>query len=271
MFRAELRFVRSELAMVFRRRRNVVLLVIVGLVPILISVAVKLGSHAQRGASIFGSITDNGLFAALAAFLVVSPLFLPLVVSVVAGDCVAGEANTGTLRYLLVVPVGRSRLLGVKLASIVAWCLACVTVIAVVGALVGLALFPSGELTLLSGHVVSYASGLGRLVLVALYVAVSAVTVGAIGLFVSTMTEVPIAAMAATLTLTIVSQVADAVPQLDRIHGWLPSHYWLAWVDLLRDPIVTDQLRTGLLVALGYVAFFVALAWARFGGKDVTS
>jgi ABC-2 type transport system permease protein len=269
--RLGLRLFRSEVGMVFRRRRNIVLLVILGLVPVLIGVAVKASGHDGRGASIFGSITDNGLFAALAAFLVISPFFLPLVVSVVAGDTVAGEANTGTLRYLLVVPVGRSRLLGVKLAAIVVWCLACVTTVALVGILAGLALFPSGELTLLSGRTVSYGSGVARLALVVVYVALTVVTVGAIGLFVSTMTEVPIAAMAATLVLTIVSEVADAVPQLSSIHGWLPSHYWLQWVDLLRDPVITHDMTTGLLVTLGYVAFFVALAWARFAGKDVTS
>jgi ABC-2 type transport system permease protein len=132
-------------------------------------------------------------------------------------------------------------------------------------------LFPSGRLTLLSGRTVSFVDGLGRLLLVAGYVAVTAVTVGAIGLFVSTMTEVPIAAMAATLTLTIVSEVADAVPQLGPVHGWLPSHYWLRWIDLLRDPMYTTNVITGLLVTLAYVALFVSLAWARFGGKDVTS
>jgi ABC-2 type transport system permease protein len=266
-----LRFLRSELAMVFGRRRNLALLLILSLVPVLISVAVKLGGHPHRGGTIFGGITDNGLFAALAAFLVVTPFFLPMVIAVVAGDAVAGEASTGTLRYLLVIPVGRSRLLGVKLAAVAAWTLACVTTIAIVGVLAGLVLFPAGELTLLSGRVVSYGDGLGRLVLVLLYVTGTALTVGAIGLFVSTMTEVPLAAMAATLTLTIVSEVADAVPQLSAIHGWLPSHYWLSWIDLLRDPIVTHDMTTGLWVALGYVAFFVSLAWARFGGKDVTS
>jgi ABC-2 type transport system permease protein len=265
------RFLRSELRMVLGRRRNQVLLVILGCVPVLIAVAVKASGHQETGNSIFGGITDNGLFAALAGFLVVSPLFLPLVVSVVAGDAIAGEANTGTLRYLLAVPVGRSRLLAVKLCAIAIWCAVCATTIAVTGLLAGLMLFPAGRLTLLSGHTVSYGVGLGRLVLVVLYVSVGAVTVGAIGLFVSTMTEVPIAAMAATLTLTVVSEVADAVPQLSRIHGWLPSHYWLQWVDLLRDPVYPDDMTTGLLVTLGYVAFFVSLAWARFTGKDVTS
>lgn len=258
--------------MMFRRRRNLALLVILALVPVLIAAAVKAsGTGPRDGGSIFGGITENGLFAALAAFLVISPLFLPLVISVVAGDAIAGEANTGTLRYLLAVPVGRSRLLGVKLAAVVVWCCTCVLAVAATGVLAGLVLFPAGRLTLLSGRTISYADGVGRLLLVAGYVAVTAVTVGAIGLFVSTMTEVPIAAMAATLTLTIVSEVADAVPQLSAVHGWLPSHYWLAWVDLLRDPVFTRDIVTGLLVTLAYVALFVSLAWARFGGKDVTS
>jgi ABC-2 type transport system permease protein len=265
------RFFRSELGLLFRRRRNLVLLVILALVPVLIAVAVKAGGAGRHAGSIFGSITDNGLFAALAAFLVSSPLFLPLIVSVVAGDAVAGEASTGTLRYLLVVPVNRSRLLAVKFAAIVTWCLACVAAVAATGVLAGVLLFPAGRVTLLSGRTVSYLDGLGRLLLVGGYVAACAVTVGAIGLFVSTMTEVPIAAMAATLTLTVVSEVADAVPQLSAVHGWLPSHYWLRWVDLLRDPVYTDGITTGLLVTLGYVALFLALAWARFGGKDITA
>lgn len=266
------RFLRSELSMTFRRRRNVVLLVILGLVPVLISIAVKLTSApVGRDGSIFGGITDNGLFAALAGLLVISPLFLPLVIAVVAGDSVAGEASSGTLRYLLSVPVGRSRLLVVKFVAAFVWGVACVALVAVTGLLAGLVLFPAGRVTLLSGTTVSYPEGLGRLVLVAGYVALTVAAIVAMGLFASTMTEVPIAAMAATLTLTIVSEVADAVPQLSSVHGWLPSHYWLRWIDLLRDPMRTAGVTTGLLVTLGYVAVFTSLAWARFGGKDVTS
>jgi ABC-2 type transport system permease protein len=259
------------LALVFGRRRNIALLAVLALVPVLICVAVKADRESAPGGSIFGGITQNGLFAALAAFLVSGPLFLPIVVSVVAGDAVAGEASLGTLRYLLAVPVSRARLLAVKLAAIVTWCLACVAVVAVTGLLIGLILFPSGEITLLSGRTVSYADGLGRLVLVAGYVAGTALMVGALGLLVSTLTEVPVAAMAATLTLTVTSQVADAVPQLGAIHGWLPTHYWLQWVDLLRAPMRTADIGTGLLVTLGYVALFLSMAWARFAEKDITS
>jgi ABC-2 type transport system permease protein len=237
---------------------------------VLIAVAVRVKGQDSGGGSIFGGITQNGLFAPMAAFLVLSPLLLPLAIAVVAGDAVAGESSAGTLRYLLAVPSGRTRLLAVKFAAILIWCLAGVVVIALAGMVIGAALFPSAELTLLSGRTVTYAAGAWRLLLVAGYVAATVAMVGALGLFVSTMTEVPVAAMAATLTLTVVSEVADAVPQLASIHAWLPTHYWLRWVDLLRDPIENSGLTHGLLVTLGYVAVFVSLAWARFAGKDVT-
>jgi ABC-2 type transport system permease protein len=265
------RLLRSELAMVFRRRRNIALLTIFALVPVLIASAVKASGHPGRGGSIFGSITDNGLFAALAALLAVSPLFLPLGISVVGGDAVAGEANLGTLRYLLTVPVGRTRLLAVKFAAIIAWCVASVAVVAISGVIIGSILFPHGEMTLLSGRTVSFAAGTYRLLLVALYLIACIAVIGALGLFVSTMTEVPVAAMAATLTLTIVSEVLDSIPQLSAIHAWLPTHYWLAWIDLLRDPISAGAMVNGLVSALVYVALFLSLAWARFTGKDVTA
>lgn len=257
--------------MVFRRRRNIALLVVLGAVPVLIAVAVKASGNSGRGDSIFGGITDNGLFAALAAFLVVMPLFLPLGVAVVAGDAISGEASTGTLRYLLAVPVGRTRLLAVKFGGILVWCAASVAVVGIFGVLAGAVLFPSGELTLLSGRTVSYGAGMFRLLLVAGYLALSLAMVGALGLFVSALTEVPVAAMAATLTLTIVSEVLDQVPQLSALHPWLPTHYWLQWVELLRDPLSTGRVGHGLLVTAAYVVIFLSLAWARFAGKDVTS
>jgi ABC-2 type transport system permease protein len=264
--------------MVFRRRRNQAMLVVLAAIPILIAIAVRVQSHPSGRANgggdngaFFSSITDNGVFVAFASLLVVIPLFLPMVIAVVAGDCIAGEASSGTLRYLLTVPVGRTRLLVAKFAGIVVWCLATIATVAVVGVVIGLLLFPRGPVVLLSGTTTSLGDAVWRLVLIAGYVTVMAAVVGAIGLFVSTLTEVPIAAMATTLVLLIASEVLDQVPQLHVIAPWLPSHYWLNFSDLLRDPILTTNVDKGLLVSLGYLAIFLSLAWTRFSGKDVTS
>jgi ABC-2 type transport system permease protein len=270
------RFLRSELRMIFGRRRNQAMLVVLAAIPVLIAIAVRVHSSGRSdrgdtGAAFFANITDNGIFVSLAAMLVIVPLFLPMVVSVVSGDCLAGEASSGTLRYLLTVPVGRTRLLITKYAGIVAWCVATTLIVAVAGVAIGLALFPRGPVTLLSGTTTSLSGGIGRLLLVVGYVAVMACVVGAVGLFVSTLTEVPIAAMATTLVLTITSEVLDQIPQLDSIAPWLPSHYWLDFADLLRDPILTTNVGKGLLVALAYIVIFLSLAWVRFSGKDITS
>ena len=267
------RLLRSELRLVFTRRRNIAILAVLACAPILIGVAIKLGSRGGRGGgpAFIGQITQNGLFLAFTALVVTLPLFLPLAVAVVAGESIAGEASSGTLRSLLVVPVNRTRLLAIKLAAITAYAVAAAGVVAVSGVVVGFVLFPTGPVTLLSGSVIPLSNALLRVVLVALYVAAMLAVVAALGLFVSTLTEVPLAAMATTAIVVVTVEILDAVPQIDSIHPWLFTDWWLSFGDLLRDPVALDQMTRGLLVSIAYVAVFSALAWARFTTRDVTS
>jgi ABC-2 type transport system permease protein len=269
------RFLRSELWLIFGRRRNWAGLAVLAAVPIIISIAVKVspptGGGGGEGPDFFSSITSNGLFVALAALTVELPLFLPLAVAAIAGDAIAGEANLGTLRYLLAVPVHRTRMLVVKYSAIVIFAFAATLLVAGVGSLMGLALFGGGDVTLLSGRQVSFGEGLLRLLMVCGYLAVCLSAVGAIGLFISTMTEQPIGATIAIVMLTITSFILDSIPQLDWLHPYLLTHSWLNFGDLLRDPIAFDGIREGLLRAGAYVLVFGTAAWARFGARDVTS
>jgi ABC-2 type transport system permease protein len=269
------RFLRSELGMVFRRRRNQAMLAVLAGIPIVIAVAIKLTTPSPDGDGggppFLFAITGNGIFVALTALTVVLPLFMPLAVAVVAGEAVAGEASLGTLRYLLVVPVSRTRLLAVKYGGAVAYCLSAAILVGAVGAIMGAILFPVGPVTLLSGLPVPYLDALGRLVLVALYIAAMMAGLAAIGLFVSTLTESAIAAMATTAVLAVLSQVLNQVPQLDWLAPWLFSHYWLNYGDLLRTPLATEGVVRGLLATGAYVLVFGALAWSRMTTKDVSS
>ncbi len=262
----------SELALVFRRRRTWAMLGALALVPVLIAVAVRLTTDRDGGGPAFlGDITNNGLFVSFTALTVSIPLFLPLTVGVVAGDTVAGEASHGTLRYLLVAPTGRVRFILVKYAGAVAFCLAATALVVLVGAAIGAALFPIGPVTLLSGTQVGGWSYAGRALLLALYVTLSMLGLAAIGLFASTLTNVPVGAMAATVVLAGVSQVLDQLPQLDWLHPYLFSHLWLGFGDLLRDPIAFDSFGSNAVLQLGYVVVFGALAYSRFASKDILS
>ncbi|MGW5364686.1 ABC transporter permease [Actinopolymorpha pittospori] len=266
------RFFGSELLLLFGRRRNWAGLAVLAAVPLIIAVATKVtDSGGDGGPNFFGSITSNGLFVALAALFVELPLFLPLAVSAISGDSIAGEANQGTLRGLLAVPVRRSRLLAVKYAGIVVFALASTLLVAVVGAVAGLALFGGGPLLLLSGVEIGFGAGLWRLLLVCLYIAFCLASLGAVGLFVSTLTEQPIGATIATMIVAITSQILNNIPQLDWLHPYLLSHYWQAFGDLLRSPISAESIAPGLWLGTGYILVFLAAAWARFAGRDVTS
>lgn len=267
-----LRLYRSELRLLLTRRRNAVLLVVLALVPVLIGVAVDL-SHpgGGEGPAFFNRITDNGLFLVFTSVTVSLPLFLPVVIGVVAGDAVAGEAGQGTLRYLLTVPVSRGRLLATKTVALLTFTLIAVLGVAVVGLVTGAALFGVHALVLLSGTSVGVGSALLRTLVVIAYVTVALFGLAAGGLLISTLTENALAAMAGTVGLAIASTVLDAVPQLSAIHPALLTDHWLGFGELLRDPVDTAAVLRWTALHLAYAAVFLSLAWARLTTKDVTS
>lgn len=267
------RFYRSELRLVFGRRRNQILLALLGAVPLLIGIILKVdgGPSGSDGPPFLNLVTSNGLFLVFTALAVLLGFLLPLVIGIIGADTVAGEAGTGTLRYLLAVPAGRGRLLAIKYAGAATYTGAAVLIVGLVGLATGAALFPVGRMTLLSGTSVSYADGVGRSALVVAYVAVSLLGLVAVGLLVSTFTEVPVAAMATTVVLAVISLILDALPQLHAVHPYLLTHHWLDFGELLRSDPRVHLLLAGLAVQAGYVLVAASLAWSRFSGADVTS
>ena len=272
--RAWLRLLGSELGLMFGRRRNRVGVgVLFGLV-VLVGIALKVSQvrHPRSPAGdLMAAVAGNGIFLGFAGLSVEIALFLPLAVSVLAGDAVAGEANQGTLRYLLIAPVARGRLLVMKAVSLAIGSLVGAAVVALSGVLTGAVLFNIGPLTTLSGTRLGVGEGLLRLLLAVLYLAAGLSALAMIGLFISTLTEQPIAATVATAMVSTLLWILDAVPQLDWLHPWLLVDRWLSFVDLLRDPVFTDRIVTGLWVDAAYAAVFLLLAWLRFRNKDITS
>lgn len=270
------RLLASELRLIFRRWRNLALLAVLVVLPVVLGIGLKVagpdgGGGDGPGATFFSQLAGNGVFLAFIALTILLTLVLPLVMAVVSGDSLAGEAGAGTLRYLLTVPAGRTRLLAVKYTAVVIFGLAACLLVSAVSLIMGVILFPVGPVTLLSGTTVSLGVGLLHLFYVTLYVAAAMAALGAIGLAVSSLTEHPIGAIAAVLVLAVASEVADQVAQFAVIHPYLPTHFWLSFDSLLRTPIDTSSLLHGLLSFAVYIVVFGSIAWARFASADVTS
>jgi ABC-2 type transport system permease protein len=258
--------------LILSRRRNMAGLAVLAAIPVFMAIAVKIANPNRRGEgpNFLAQIVGNGYFVAIAALMIEIGLFLPLAIAMLSGDALAGEAQIGTLRGLLVVPVRRTRLLATKYVSLVLGALIGVLVVAAAGLIAGGALFGIHPVTTLSGTTLSVVAALGRLGIVVLYVTAFLAALAALGIFVSTLTEQPLGATVAVALTSTLMWILDSIPQLDWLHPWLLVDKQMALADTLRDPIWWPDMRTGLLTDLVYVVVFLLAAWARFADKDVS-
>jgi ABC-2 type transport system permease protein len=265
-----------ELRKLFRRPRTWTTIAVLNALPVLVAVLLVLTDLAPRpgeGPPFLSAVLRNGALYPLAALAIVLPLFLPIAVAVVAGDSVAGEAQAGTLRYLLARPVGRTRLLVAKLVAVLAFVLVTVLVVAGVGYVVGTALFDAQPIggTSVSGTSLTPGEIGGRTLMAIGYVAVSMLGVAAFGLFFSTLTDSPLGATMGALAVLVTSSLLFTLDAASPIAPYLPTRYWLSFVDFFRDPILWRDITRGLALQAVYVGILLAAAWANFTTKDVTS
>jgi ABC-2 type transport system permease protein len=280
--------IRVELVKLARRPRNWVSLALLCALPVIVAVFVAvthLVPPPGQGPTLLSDVLASGSLYPAVALAIVLPVFLPIAVAVVGGDSIAGEASSGMLRYLLARPVGRARLLTAKLVAVVAYVLAAVVLVAATAYITGILLFGSkpvaaspGGLTAsnlaatsLSGSGLTPAELLLRILGAVAFIAVSMLGVAAIALFLSTVTDSSLGAALGALGALITSQVLITLNSASAIAPYLPTRYWLAWIDFFREPILWRNIDRGLGVQAVYVAIFLAAAWAHFATKDITS
>jgi len=283
--------IRVELVKLVRRPRSWVSVALLCGLPALVAVFVAVTHLAPppgQGPALLSAVLSSGSLYPAAALAIVLPIFLPVAVAVVAGDSIAGEAGSGMLRYLLARPVGRTRLLTAKLVALIVYVLAAVVLVALTAYATGTLLFGSQPVasvssgsgglsassvaaTSLSGGGLTPADLLIRTLGAVAFIGVSMLGVGAIALFLSTVTDSSLGAALGALAALITSEVLVTLNAAASINPYLPTRYWLAWVDFFRQPILWRNIERGFAVQAVYVAVFLAAAWAHFATKDITS
>jgi len=285
--------IRVELIKMARRPRTWVSIGLLCGLPALVAVFVAVTHIVPppgQGPTLLSAVLSNGSLYPAAALAIVLPIFLPVAVAVMAGDTIAGEAGSGMLRYLLARPVGRTRLLAAKLVALITYTLTAVVLVAVTAYFTGRILFgdqpvavttggglSSGTIaahvaaTSLSGTAMTPADILVRTAATIVFIAVSMLGVGAIALFLSTLTDSPLAAALGALAALITSGVLVTLNAAGSVNPYLPTRYWLAWVDFFREPILWRDIERGFAVQAVYVVVLLGAAWANFATKDITS
>jgi ABC-2 type transport system permease protein len=263
-----------ELRKLLTRPRTWVTIALLAGLPTIVAVFLRvtgIGPRPGEGPAFLSQVLNNGALFPAAALALILPVFLPVAVSVVAGDSIAGEANFGTLRYVLTLPVGRTRLLAAKLATTSVFVLLAVFVVAAVSFAVGATFFGVKPLATVSGRTIAAQDATWRTAVTVLYVAFSMLGVAAFALFFSTVTDSPLAAALGALAVLVTSQVLDLLEAAASIQAYLPTHYWLAFVDLFRNPVLWRDIVRGFALQGVYMAVLLGAAWANFSTKDITS
>ena len=267
------RLLGAELRWVLRRPRTLVVLGLLALLPLVVAIGVIAtgGPQEGRGPGLVAAIAGNGLVLPIASITLALALLLPLAVAMVAADALAGESAHGTLRGLLLAPVGRLRLVAMKGFGVAAVAVLGPLVIAVVGVLAGVLVVGSvsgGELVTLSGTTLSPGEALARVALVTAWATGQLLAVGAVALAISAFTEHPLVVLASVLGGIIVFGVLGAVPSLGWLQPLLLTSGWGGGVDALRDPVSTGALASSTWRALVYLVLGGGVATWRMLRRD---
>lgn len=228
--------------------------------------------------TLYAVSTASGLNHALASLTFMSQFFLVIVVVSFAGEAIAGEASWGTLRYLLIRPVSRGRVIRDKfIVLLILTALATLSIVAA-GLISGTIAFGWREMLTPSFGTIAVGEGVLRLAAAFAYVTWMMAGVVAFAFLLSTFTTATSGATGGAIGLTIVSQILNAISAVDFLHPGLPTHYWNAWGALfasegepLADLFSTADMAKGAAVQAIYVTLFGGLAWWRFRRKDILS
>jgi ABC-2 type transport system permease protein len=275
---------KTELLKTFLKKRTYLGFLIILIVVPLVEIAVKMEggrfvTNAMRSMSRDFVLLGNLFNGWLVSYQIMNSLWLhvPLLVSFVAGDQLAGEATGGTYRLILTRPVSRTRIFVAKYLTVVFYTLVFVFFLAALSIGLAHALLGSGDL-LIYGRggtitILPQAIVFERFVLAYLFATVSIVTVASIAFFFSSFVENAIGPIVATMGVMIVFMVLTALPVevLKTIREHFFTYHMDLWQRAFEDPIPWDQVRTSLAYFGAYSGAVVFGAWIVFVRKDVLS
>jgi ABC-2 type transport system permease protein len=295
-----------ELLKLSRRTRTWFSIALMCALPLVVAIFIAVTHLAPppgQGSAFLSAVLDDGQLYPAAALALVLPVFLPVAVAVVAGDSIAGEASAGTLRYLLTRPVGRTRLLVAKLIAVVTFTLVAVIAVTVTSYATGVlilgpsraaavgappgglpgAIAPGGggaptaglqagaAITSLSGTPLTTVQLAERVLGAMSFITVSMLGVAAIAIFLSTLTDSALGAALGALATLVGSEILVTLNAASVVQPYLPTRYWLAWIDFFRQPIFWRDIQRGFGIQAVYVIVFLGVAWANFATRDITT
>jgi ABC-2 type transport system permease protein len=227
----------------------------------------------------------------LVAFVILNTLLIqfPLLIALVAGDMVAGEANMGTLRLLVTRPVSRTQLMLVKFGASVIYTVLLLIWMALLALFLSMWIFGTNDLVIARDTVIEHihqTDVMWRYIAAFGYAMVALSTVAALAFLLSVFAENSIGPIVATISIVVVLTILSEmrIPIYDNtVKPWLFTSHMLAWKgffysqsngqgDTIAGSIENlPSILRSLAILLAYIAAFVTAAIWAFRKKDILS
>lgn len=252
------------------------------LVPFLITLAFRFSSAgpgggaspsggADIGEQLFGQIRTNGMYVLMAALMALATFLLPLLSSMSGSYTIAGEAENGTLRTMLMQPIRRGTLLMAKWFVANVYVAIGLVILGVAALIAGGVVFGLDQVTLFSGQTVGVGHALGLTAASYAYVLVGMIAVVSLAVLFSTLTNSSLTAVAAALVLMIIMEALGAFSVFDFLKPYLFTSHFDAWTNLFRSPVSWDPIIKGLINFAVWIVGMTGLAYLNFRRKDILS
>lgn len=262
---------RVELRRQVTRPRTRWALLVLLVLPLVVVAAFALGDGDSDGQTFSDLATTGSANFALFMLLISAELLILILAALFVGDPVPAEASWSSLRYLLIAPVPRARLLTSKLLVGLVLTAAAVLLLLVWVLVVGGVVYGWDPLSLSAGGSLAWGEVLSRLAVGAGYVFVAQLPFAAVAFWMGVRTDAPLAAVGVAVLAAIVSSILDALSALGDYRRALPNHYAREWIALFTLEPDYAALLPGVLWALLYATVFIALGYRHFARKDVLS
>ena len=274
---------RIELYKIFKKPRTYIAFAAIAAIILLIQLAMyadgdtylQFALQSLRESFQITGVVLNGYFV---CFLILGTLLVhvPLLIALVAGDVIAGEANMGTLRLVLTKPVSRSHLLLSKFAAASIYTLLLLVFMALLSLGGSIGIFGTGDLIIMKSEMVvilDRADIFWRFVGAFGFAALSMITVAALAFLLSAFAENSIGPIITTMSIIILFTILTTmdIPLFNAAKPYLFTNHMLNWKGFFERPVDRMEVLKSALVLGLHILFFVSLAIYTFRRKDILS
>ncbi|MBX2905258.1 MAG: ABC transporter permease subunit [Taibaiella sp.] len=278
-----MKLLQIELYKIFRRPRTYISFGVVTAIAFIFQLAMKAGGReffefGMQDVTDTFNVQGSIINGYLVGYLILQSLLvqIPLLVALVAGDTLAGEANLGTLRLLLTRPISRPQLVLIKFLASSVYTILLILWLAVVALFLSLLLFGTGDMINLKSEtfvLLLKDDVMWRYGCAFLFAVVAMTAIAALSLFLSAFADNSIGPIIATMAIVVVLTILSnlELPLFNAIRPYLFTSHMIGWKGFFDDPIPYAAIGKSAMVLVLYILGLVGGTIFYFNKKDISS